>query len=124
MPTVFLPGIGRDDADGFGFECPLNVVGERGDRRDFHAGGQVRFVHCDDRAGVDFDDVGVDVEFLRMACSRTAAFSRTNFSWLSANPCSASVQDNPSCGRWYRPVPWAAAGARSGGALACSEASR
>ena len=52
----------------------------------------------------------------RRACSSTAAFSRTNASWLSANPCSASARKS-QCGSVYSPNSFGGGGATCRGLI-------
>ena len=59
-----LPGHRRDDAHALGLQRAHDVVAQRRDGRDLDARRQADLVHRDDRAGVDLDDAGVDVEFL------------------------------------------------------------
>ncbi len=62
MPTVFLPGIGRHDADAGHAQGDGQVVGQAGDFRQPQAGFELDFELGDDRAGFDFDDFDFEAE--------------------------------------------------------------
>ena len=55
----------RDDADALGFQGTHDVVSQRGDRAHLEARRQRELVHRDDRARVDLDDVGINIEFAK-----------------------------------------------------------
>ena len=58
MPTVFLPGIGRHDADAWHFQIDRQVVGQARDLVETQARLQGNLILRDDRAGIDLDHAG------------------------------------------------------------------
>ncbi len=64
MPTVFLPGIGRDDADARHPQGDRQVVGQAGDLAQPQPCLELDLELGDHRAGLDLDDADIEAELL------------------------------------------------------------
>ena len=73
-------------------------------------GGERELVHRDDRAGVDLDDVGVDVELLQRLLEHRRPCSRTN-ALLALGVAVLGVGEHVPAGSWYSPSSFGGGGA-------------
>ena len=93
MPTVFFPGNRRDDADAFRLQARMMSL-DSAVMADTLMPGANSISYIVITGPVSISTTWASMLNSLIACSSIAAFSRTNFSWLSTNPCSASSRQS------------------------------